>query len=68
MRTWPVLRSIPVAVEGFGHRAELDDEIAGEVFGLDLAPFFPPQAEQGASSSPMMIRASEPPIKKRRES
>ena len=37
----------PVAVEGLGDDPELDDEVAGEVLGLDLAALFPPQAEQG---------------------
>ncbi len=26
---------------------ELDDKIAGEVFGLDFATFFPPKAKEG---------------------
>ena len=38
---------VPAPVQGFGDDAKLDDEVAGEVLGLDLAPFFPPQAEQG---------------------
>ena len=37
----------PVAVEGLGDDAELDDEVAGEVLGLDLAALLPPEAEQG---------------------
>ena len=37
----------PVAVEGLGDDPELDDEVAGEVLRLDLAAFFPPEAEQG---------------------
>ena len=47
VRTWPVLRSNQTAIEGLGHDAELDDEVAGEVLGLDLAALFPPQANQG---------------------
>ena len=35
----------PVSVEGFGDHPELDDKIAGEVLGLDLAALFPPQAD-----------------------
>jgi hypothetical protein len=37
----------PVSVEGFGDQPELDDEVARQVLGLNLAPFFPPQSEQG---------------------
>ncbi len=37
----------PVAIEGFGHDPELDDEVAGEVLRFDLAALFPPQAQQG---------------------
>ena len=33
---------VPAAVEVLGGDAELDDEVAGEVFGFDLAPFFLP--------------------------
>ena len=67
----PGIAFVPIAVEGLGHKAELDDEVAGQVLRLGLAPFLPPQADQGcfivASSLPMMILASEPPIKERRE-
>ena len=38
----------PFAVEGFGHYAELDDEVAGKVFQLDLAALLAPEAEQGS--------------------
>src|SRR6516165_1708986 len=37
----------PVAVEGLGHDPELDDEVAREVFGLDLAPLLAPEAKEG---------------------
>ena len=37
----------PVAVEGFGHDPELDDEIAGQVLWLDLAALLAPKAEKG---------------------
>ena len=57
---------VPVAVEVLGGRPELHDEIAGEVLRLGLAPFLAPEADQGGSSLPMMIRASEPPMKERR--
>src|SRR3954451_20245020 len=39
--TWPVLRYVPV-VEVLGYGAELDDQVVGEVLGLDLAPLLPP--------------------------
>ena len=41
------MRSNQCAVEGLGHDAELDDEVAGQVLGLDLAALFPPQPQQG---------------------
>ena len=62
----PVLRSYQVPIELLGDGAELDDQIAGQVFRLGLAPLFPPEPDQGRLSLPMMIRASEPPIKLRR--
>jgi hypothetical protein len=37
-----------VPVEGFGDHPELDNEVAGEVLGLDLAALLPPEAEQGS--------------------
>ena len=46
---------VPVPVEVFGHGAELDDQVVGEIFGLDLASLFAPKPNQAASSSPMMI-------------
>jgi hypothetical protein len=38
---------VPAPVEILGGLAELDYEVAGEVFGLGLAALFPPEAEQG---------------------
>ena len=35
----PGLALVPVPVERFGHEAQLDDEVAGEVLWLDLAAF-----------------------------
>ena len=52
----------PMPVQGFGDHAELDNEIAGEVLRLDLAPLLAPQPQQAPSSLPMMVRASEPPM------
>jgi hypothetical protein len=43
----PGIAFVPMAVEGFGHKAELDDEVAGQVLRLGLAPFLLPQADQG---------------------
>jgi hypothetical protein len=44
----PLLRLVPIPVEGFGHHAELNDQVAREVLRLDFAPLFLPKAEQGA--------------------
>ena len=38
---------VPVPVEVLGHGAELDDQVGGQVLGLDFAAFFPPEPEQG---------------------
>ena len=38
---------VPVPVEVLGHGAELDDQVAREVLGLELAALLPPQPEQG---------------------
>ena len=38
---------VPAPVEVFGDRAELDDQVAGQVLRLDLAALLAPQAEQG---------------------
>ena len=43
----PGVALVPMPVEGFGHEPELDDEVAGQVLRLGLAPFLPPEAEQG---------------------
>ena len=56
---------VPVPVELLGHGAELDDQVVREVLWLDLAALFPPKPDRAASSSPMMMRASEPPMKLR---
>ena len=37
----------PVAIEGLGHDPELDDEVAGQVLGLDLAALLAPKADEG---------------------
>src|SRR5262249_37886553 len=38
---------IPRAIELFGGHAKLNDEVAGQVLWLGLAPFFAPEADQG---------------------
>ena len=43
----PGVALVPMPVEGFSHEPELDDEVAGQVLRLGLAPFLPPQADQG---------------------
>ena len=37
---------IPLPVQVFSREPQLDDEIAGQVLRLGLAPFFAPEAEQ----------------------
>jgi hypothetical protein len=37
----------PMSVQRLGRAAELDQEVAGQVLGLDLASFLPPELEQG---------------------
>jgi hypothetical protein len=40
----PGIALVPMPIEGFRHYAELDDEVAGEVLRLGLAPLLAPQA------------------------
>ena len=56
----------PTPIELFRDRPELDDEVVREVLGFDLAALLTPEPDECRSSSPMMIRASEPPMKERR--
>ena len=58
------LATAPIDVPA--HESELNDEVAGEVLRLDPAPFLAPKQQQSGSSVPMTVRASEPPMKKRR--
>ena len=37
---------IPASVKVLGYHPELDDKVAGEIFGLDLAALFAPQPKQ----------------------
>jgi len=54
---------IPAPVQVLSRKPELDDEIAGQILRLDLAALLMPCRMRAASSLPMMIRASEPPMK-----
>ena len=38
---------VPLPVQGFSREPELDEEIAGQVFGFRLASLLPPEALQG---------------------
>ena len=62
----------PVPIEGFGHRPELDNEVAREVLRLDFAALFPPEAEQGgfviAHDDPGVRAADEAPAVSRKAS
>ena len=58
---------VPTPVEVFGDGAELDDEVAGQI--LWVRPPLVSRARAGPGppwSSPMMIRASDPPMNARR--
>ena len=39
----PSIALVPMPIEGFSRYAELDDEVAGEVLRLRLAPFLAPE-------------------------
>jgi hypothetical protein len=53
---------VPKAVERFRSQAELDDKVTREVVRLGFTRFSRQRRRRAASSLPMMIRASEPPI------
>ena len=57
---------IPAPVERLGGDAELDDEIVGEVLGSASPRFSFHNRMSAASSGLMMIRASDPPMNRRR--
>jgi hypothetical protein len=42
----PGIGLIPAPIEVFGDHPKLDDEIGGEILGLNLASFLPPQARE----------------------
>jgi hypothetical protein len=48
----------PVPVESLGRAAELDQEIGGQVLGLDLASFLLPEPEQ----RPLVVAHDDPGI------
>ena len=54
---------VPAAIEVFGDGPELDDEVADRSSGSTSPRFSCHSRIRAASSSPMMIRASGPPIK-----
>jgi len=54
---------VPALVQFLGKIAKLDDQVARKILGFDFAPLLPPQAEEGGFISPIMIRASDPPMK-----
>jgi len=62
----PGINLIPVPVQVLGRQTELNDEVAGEILWLDLAALLPPEPEEGGFIAPMIIRASDPPMKQRR--
>ena len=37
---------VPVPVQVLGHNPKLDNQIAGQVLWVDLAPLFPPEPEE----------------------
>ena len=57
---------VPVPVQLLGDQTELYGEVSGKVLGPGLTALFLPQPEQCFLMSPMMMRASEPPMKYRR--
>ena len=64
---------VPASVKCFGRQAELNEEVAGQVLGLDLAPLLPPQPQKGIlviAHDDSGIRAADilPPVRMRVES
>jgi hypothetical protein len=62
----PGVSLVPGPVQCFSGDAELDDEIFAEILRLALARFSRQRRSNAASSALMIIRASEPPMNKRR--
>ena len=44
----PGIALVPAPVESLGRHPELDDEVPGEVLGLDFSAFLVPEAEEGS--------------------
>jgi hypothetical protein len=42
----PGVALVPKPVEWLGHHAQLDDEVAGQVLRLNLAPFLAPEPDE----------------------
>jgi hypothetical protein len=59
---------VPSPIEVFGRQAELDDEFAERSSGPTSPRFSCQRRIRAFSSCPMMMRASEPPMKWRRPS
>jgi hypothetical protein len=57
---------VPAPIEVLGDHPELDDQVVGQVIGVGLAALFGQRRRRAASSVPVTIRASEPPMKVRR--
>ena len=62
----PVLSLVPPPVKLFCHVAELNDQVVGQVLGSTSPRFSRQSRSKLSSSSPMMIRASDPPMNERR--
>jgi hypothetical protein len=43
----PGIAFVPMPIERFGNPAKLDQEVAREILGLDLATLFLPELDQG---------------------
>jgi hypothetical protein len=56
---------VPAPIHRFDRQSELDDEVAGKVLWLGLPLFSRHRRRRASSLVPMIIRASEPPIKVR---
>jgi hypothetical protein len=57
---------VPASVKRFGGDAELDDKVIAQILWLALTTFSRQRRIKAASSALIMVRASEPPINKRR--
>ena len=50
---------VPAPIEVLGDASELDDEVAGQILGLDLAALLAPQAKQG----PLVVAHDDPGVR-----